>query len=315
MDSISYSFHLSSKSHAISTDKKLQAVDKHNVRKFKVQDGYDKEKITILRGSDSIYKDVRGFYDQFFRSYVDEYNHNQIERNHPERIISNYYKHVCESSSDVAEEIIIQLGDQEFWANKTDAQKRLMVKVFESQLKALDKYCPDFRTISAVVHGDERSMHMHLVGVAIGHGYKNGIKVRSSKTKVFTRESLSLLQDKMREDAMEEMTRYPELFDNAQIKKKAKGRNFDLPKYYLAEYNKQIALKDQEIEQQQKELSILKKDMELLKEKINGLIRDLGKLIRFEKMTRLYKKAYHEAFELETDTIKRKMRERDDILR
>lgn len=315
MEQISYSFHLSTKSHAITTDKKLQAVDRHNLRKYKSQDGYDKEKIVILRGSDSLYRDVRNFYNSFFEPYVDEHNRKQIDKGHPERQITDYYKHVCESSSDVAEEIIIQLGSMEYWRNKTDEQKKSMVKVLNSQLGSLEKYCPDFKILSAVVHGDEYSVHAHITGVALGYGYQKGLSVRSCKTKVFTRDSLSLLQDKMREDAMAELAKYPELSENAQIKKKEKGRNIDLPKYYLAEYSRQINQKKQEIERQQLEIITLKKELDVLKSRFDALIRDLGKLIKFERMVKLYKKAFHEEFELETDNINRKRHERSGIIR
>ena len=314
MNQISYSLHLSAKSHAITTDKKLQAVDKHNLRKYKSNE-YDKNKITVIRGSDSIYRDVREFYDRFFGPYVDEYNQKQIERGHHERQISDYFKHVCESSSDNAEELIIQLGDSEFWADKTDNQKKLMVNIYESQLESLEKYAPDFNALSAVIHMDESSVHMHIVGVAIGRNYKTGMAVRSCKTKVFTRESLSLLQDKMRGDALAEMTKYPELFNNTEIKQKEKGRNIDIPKCYLSEYNRQSNEKKQEIEQQQLEISALKKDIEVLKSKLNALINDLGKLIKFEKMTKLYKRVYSEEFALETDNINRKKHERNGIAR
>ena len=315
MEQISYSFHLSTKSHAITTNKKLLSVDKHNLRKYKSQNCYDKEKIVILRGSDSIYKDVRNFYDNYFESYVAEYNGKQIEKGHPERQIADYFIHVCESASDVAEEIILQLGDCEFWSDKTSVQKKLMTTIFEEQLKSLERYTPDFKVLSAVVHMDERSVHMHVTGVAVGRNYKSGMSVRSCKTRVFNKESLSLLQEKMREDAMLEMEKYPQLFENTHIKKKEKGRNYDLPKYYLAEYNRQSSQKKQEIERQKSEISALKKELEVLKMRFNALTRDLGKLLRFEKMTQLYKKAYKEEFVLETDKLKRKKQERSGFTR
>jgi len=45
-----------------------------------------------------------------------------------------------------------------------------------------------------VVHLDEASPHMHIVGVPMASGYKRGPKKQAAKTKVFTPEILEMLQ-------------------------------------------------------------------------------------------------------------------------
>ncbi len=61
---------------------------------------------------------------------------------------------------------------------------------------------------NAVVHMDEDSPHMHVVGVPVATGYKKGLSKQVSKRKVFTKEVLSeVLQDELR--AVANTTLYP----------------------------------------------------------------------------------------------------------
>lgn len=72
---------------------------------------------------------------------------------------------------------------------------------------------------------DEDSPHMHVVGVPVGTGYKNGMSKQVSKRKVFTKEVLSIvLQDKLRAFANQKA----EIVLGEQIREKSKGRNHDL---------------------------------------------------------------------------------------
>ena len=49
---------------------------------------------------------------------------------------------------------------------------------------------------NAVIHFDEASPHMHVVGVPVWEGAKKGLAKKVSKRNVFTPESLSvILQD------------------------------------------------------------------------------------------------------------------------
>ena len=44
---------------------------------------------------------------------------------------------------------------------------------------------------NAVVHYDEASPHMHVVGVPVGKGFKRGLTTKVSKRSVFTQDTLS----------------------------------------------------------------------------------------------------------------------------
>ena len=101
-----------------------------------------------------------------------------------------------------------------------------MTNVFKEQLNDLQELVPDFKIVSAIIHYDETSPHMHIVGVPIKYNCKTGMSMQVGKTDVFTRNSLKELQDKMRILCIEEYNKEYDL--DATLKKKLKGRNKDI---------------------------------------------------------------------------------------
>ncbi len=66
-------------------------------------------------------------------------------------------------------------------------------------LECLQKLLPEFKIANAVIHFDEASPHMHVVGVPVWEGAKRGLSKKVSKRNVFTPQTLSvILQDKLR---------------------------------------------------------------------------------------------------------------------
>ena len=101
----------------------------------------------------------------------------------------------------MAVEVIIQCGDKGFWEQNMDG-RIFMKPVYKQLLLKLQEYLPDFKIANAVIHFDEASPHMHVVGVPVGRGFKRGLSTKVSKRSVFTPQVLSeVLQDKMRADA------------------------------------------------------------------------------------------------------------------
>ena len=146
----------------------------------------------------------------------------------------------------MAVEIIIQIGDREFW-KQFDDMKSYMKLSYQIILDELRKRLPQFVVANAVVHLDEDSPHMHIVGVPVADGYKKGLCKQVSKRKVFTKEVLSrVLQDELREVANKEVDDW----FGEQIKEKSKGRNHDL---FVAEYK---------VSQETKHLTQLQKQVE-----------------------------------------------------
>ena len=118
---------------------------------------------------------------------------------------SDYFEHVAGKEQDMAVEIIIQIGDREFW-RQFDDMKAYMRLSYQIILDELRKRLSQFVVANAVVHLDEDSPHMHIVGVPVADGYKKGLCKQVSKRKVFTKEVLSrVLQDELREVANKEV--------------------------------------------------------------------------------------------------------------
>lgn len=197
----SYSFHIGNKKSAITTKGKLMSVAKHNLRLYKAQEDengkkFDKTKIVTLVGSSNLYKDVLSLYKKEFTDVVNKYNENRRD----DRKIKDYFEHISNNKcNDLAVEIIIQIGDKEYWQNKSWNKKMKMNDIFTSQLQKLSKLAPNFAIANATVHYDEASPHLHIVGVPIAF-FEKGLEKRVSKSKVFTREKLEELQVKMREN-------------------------------------------------------------------------------------------------------------------
>ena len=242
MSTLSYSFHLGSnknrtsygnnsaksnvsKSTSLSNNgiqnaKILGKVDNHNYRKY---DDNNKD-IKIIKGTSNLYKDVQDLYKKEFDQARLEYNSKQTRN---DRKIDNYFNHISNSSSkDLACEIIIELGDKSFWDTKDNKFKRKMTEVYKDQVDDLEKLMPNFKIASAVIHYDETSPHMHIVGVPIKEKNKNGMAKQVGKSDVFTKEVLTFLQDKLRVSCIKSFNKVYDL--DYSLKGKEKGRNRDI---------------------------------------------------------------------------------------
>ena len=101
-----------------------------------------------------------------------------------------------------------------------------MSKVYEKQVDDLEMLVPNFKVASAVIHYDETSPHMHIVGIPVKEKNKYGMELQVGKSDVFTKESLINLQNKMRILCIEEFNKEYNL--NNSIKEKQTGRNKDI---------------------------------------------------------------------------------------
>ena len=205
---ISYSLHLSNKKHALTTTKKVAAASKHNLRQYESPQ-YCRDNIFVLVGGDNILDDLKEAYHQEFDACLEECNKGK----RADRQIDDYL-------------VIIQTCS--LYRNGKG-----MLPIFEDQLKHLQELVPDFRIVSAVVHLDEHSPHAHVIGLPIGRGYKRGMQKQAAKTRVFTQESLTELQDKMHKYAEQEMNEHPEIFEGEDLKEIEKGRNSDWSKEFF----------------------------------------------------------------------------------
>ena len=204
---------------AIQNAQQLSKVNKHDLRDY----DHKTDEIEIVYGSNNLYKDVQNLYLQEFQEAEIEYDNKQTRA---DRKIGDYFTHISnDSKHDLACELIIELGDMDFWNEKTTEYKKQMTEVYKDQIYKLMEIVPAFKVANAVVHYDETSPHMHLVGVPVKDGYKNGMKKQVAKSQIFTKTSLKEIQDKMRVHCIE---KFNEVYEqNATLKTKQKGRNQD----------------------------------------------------------------------------------------
>ncbi len=277
MNELSYSLHLSSdknrkpssknmaknntsgstslSNNAIQNAKQLSRVDKHNYRKY----DNNSELIEIIKGTTSLYDDVKNLYLEEFEEARIEYNKEQELKHRNDRKITDYFKKISDNSkNDLACEIIIELGDKKYWDTKDDKFKHKMTNVFKEQLNDLQELVPDFKIASGIIHYDETSPHLHIVGVPIKYKTKNGMNKQVGKGDVFTRDSLRTIQDKMRTLCIASFNKEYGL--NNILKKKEKGRNKDINVKDMTNY-----------QQMKEELNKNKETLEIANKKSNEL--------------------------------------------
>lgn len=205
---------------AVQNAQQLSKVNKHNLRDY----DHKTNEIEVIYGTNNLYKDVQNLYLKEFKEVQIEYDNRQSRA---DRKIGDYFNHISKDSKhDLACELIIELGDMNFWNDKTMNYKKQMTEVYKDQIFKLMEVIPAFKVANAVVHYDETSPHMHLVGVPVKEGYKNGMKKQVAKSQIFTKTSLKEIQDKMRAYCID---KFNEVYEqNATLKKKQKGRNIDI---------------------------------------------------------------------------------------
>lgn len=146
---------------------------------------------------------------------------------------------------DMAVEIIFQCGDKEFWQAHNDVKDK-MYYVYSFLIGKLEELLPEFKIANAVIHFDEASPHVHVVGVPVWEGARRGLKKKVLKRNVFMPQTLSvILQDKLREE-VGMCFRY---HTQEELSEKRLGRNHDLS---VTEYK--VAKETEHLEQLQEKV-------------------------------------------------------------
>ena len=251
----------------------LSKVNKHNLRDY----DNNKENIYILYGTDNLYQDVQKLYLQEFEQARLEYNNKQTRE---DRKIDNYFKHISQDKQkDLACELIIELGDMDFWDDKSLDYRMNMKYVFNEQVQDLKRIVPEFKVANAVIHFDELSPHLHLVDIPVKDGYKKGMKKQPAKSKVFTKESLRRIQDEMRVCCIKSYNKHYE--KNSILKQKKKGRNQDI---YVKDMGDYRQIKKQ-LEQKEKKLAEANNQTK----KLDNTTKDINSILDNLKPTKLNK--------------------------
>ena len=208
-------------------------------------------------------------------------------------MIDNYFDNVSyNEKKDLACEIILELGDKEYWDTKDENFKKKMSEVYKKQVDDLEMLVPNFKVASAIIHYDETSPHLHIVGVPIKYKNKNGMEKQVGKSDVFTKESLIRLQDKMRTLCIEEFNQVYSL--DSTLKQKQKGRNRDIHVSDMDNYieiKKQIEKNTESLKKANKKSSELKQNSKDIKDKIDRL-----KISKLNKDNYILSKEYKDSF-------------------
>src|SRR5574344_958309 len=244
----------------------IQNVKQHNLRQY----DNNQELIKTIKGSNDIVKDVKDLYLELFDEARLEYNNKQTR---DDRKIDNYFNKIAnDTKHDLACEIVIELGNMEYWDEKSLEHKYQMTQVFEQQLEDIQEIVPNFYIANATIHFDEHSPHMHIVGVPVKENCKTGLSKQVGKTSIFTKESLVVIQDKMRERCINEFNIAYGM--DSKLKEKQKGKNRDITSYERKLFNERVKGLKQEISNLENEVSYLEDNKESINKQISNLNKD-----------------------------------------
>ena len=250
---------------AIQNANDLSRVNKHNLRDY----DKNKELIKVIYGTDNIITDVKDLYLKEFEESKIDYNNKQSRE---DRKIKDYFQKVCESQNDIACEIIIELGDMDFWNDKDQEYRLKMIDVFNEQIKDLTKIVPTFKIANATIHFDETSPHMHIVGVPVVENCTRGMKKQVGKSKLFTKTSLTEIQDKMRNACIKSYNKFYEV--DTRLKEKQKGRNQDISVNDMKNY-KELKKQQEQNAKRLQQANNKTKNLDTNANKVNAILDEL----------------------------------------
>ena len=113
---------------------------------------------------------------------------------------------------------------------------------------------------------------MHIVGVPIVENCTRGMKKQVGKSKLFTKTSLTEIQDKMRNDCIKSYNKFYDV--DSKPKTKQKGRNQDINVKDMGDYRKikkQLEQKEQKLAKANKQTKILDNESTNINEILNNL--------------------------------------------
>ena len=246
---------------AIQNAKDLSKANKHNLRDYDNQ----RELITTIYGTNDIVEDVK-------QVYLDEFEQARIEYNaktRADRQVKDYFQKVCNSQNDIACEIIIELGNMDFWQDKDNEYRYQMTDVYNEQIQDLSKILPTFKIANATIHYDETSPYMHVIGVPVIENCKRGMKKQVGKSQLFTKTLLSEIQDKMRNACIKSYNKFYDV--DSRLKTKQKGRNQDININEMGNYREM----KKKLEQEKQKLENANKKTK----KLDNTSRDVVKIL------------------------------------
>lgn len=316
MKELGVTFHCGSGKNAIKSEKDLKSIDAHNNRKYKNKNNQelDPEKShenVVIVGTDNIIEDVKKVYKDEFSEAVYDYN---MKQKREDRKILDYYNQINnDKQTNLAVEMIFQLGDYDHWKDKSMEDKKKMVSIYSKAVDILkDK---NIITAQATVHLDESSPHLHLIAVPITYNNKRGLSKQVSQNKVLTIKAIKEIREgiekvfisEYKKTYKEEITlkKGSELPDHLDVKKYKKAKEIlKVAKEY--EYNNDIK------DTLETELENTKEEIKEIKEKLNKAETEKeNKIEKIEDVKKETNNLTNELTKLET-TKNDKLKEKED---
>ena len=317
MKELGVTFHCGSGKNAIKSEKDLKSIDAHNNRKYKNKNNQelDPEKShenVVIVGTNNIIEDVKKVYKDVFTEAVYDYN---MKQKREDRKILDYYNQINnDKQTNLAVEMIFQLGDSEHWKDKSMEDKKKMVSIYSKAIDILkDK---NIITAQATVHLDESSPHMHLIAVPIAENNKRGVSKQVSQNKVLNIKAIKEIREEIEKVFINEykktykeditLKKGSELPDHLDVKKYKKAKEImKVAKDY--EYNNDIK------DTLEAELENTKEEIKEIKEKLNKAEKEKENNIeKIEDVKTETNNLTSELTKLETSK-KNKEKEKDDI--
>ena len=317
MKELGVTFHCGSGKNAIKSEKDLKSIDAHNNRKYKNKNNQelDPEKShenVVIVGTDNIIEDVKKVYKEEFSEAVYDYN---MKQKREDRKILDYYNQINnDKQTNLAVEMIFQLGDYDHWKDKSMEDKKKMVSIYSKAVDILkDK---NIITAQATVHMDESSPHLHLIAVPIADNNKRGLSKQVSQNKVLTIKAIKEIREEIEKTFINEykktykeditLKKGSELPDHLDVKKYKKAKEIlKVAKDY--EYNQDIK------DTIENELENTKEEIKEIEEKITKAEKEKeNKIEKIEDVKKETNNLTNELTKLET-TKNGKLKEKVDI--
>ena len=207
-NSISVSMHIGSGKNAINNLEKIKRCDLHNNRKYKnnrneqIDLSLSKYNITLV-GTKNITNDIKEFYKKEFAEAV--YNYNEKQQDERRKIVDYLEKLSSDNKSNIAVEMIFQIGDMEDWKNISLEERKKTQEIFKKAIPVLEE--KGIKVVNASLHLDETSPHLHLIAVPVIENQKRSLEKQVSQKKVITKEIIKEIRSKIEKSFIEEYNR------------------------------------------------------------------------------------------------------------
>lgn len=122
---------------------------------------------------------IEDAYEQLFGKALNEYNQRQIDVNHPERQIKNYYDHISRSKQEKPfYEFVVAFGNMN---DKNTDIYPVLQRCLDEYITNFDERNPNFKVFQKIVHLDEKGIdHAHLDFIPVSTHNKRGLSVKNS---------------------------------------------------------------------------------------------------------------------------------------